>query len=114
MRSLPPMVGCSDTTNWNSTMKTMTRLGVLGAALFAANLGAQGPAPSSKAAPVFVDGMAQVVPAFQDTTLWIRQHLWVETSVDSDRDGKKDRVHVDVTRPGQTESERLKVSIVYQ
>ena len=66
-----------------------------------------------KAAPIFVNGMAQVVPAFQDTSTWIRQELWVETNFDSDRDGKKDRVHVDVTRPRQTETEGLKVSILY-
>jgi X-Pro dipeptidyl-peptidase len=70
-------------------------------------------AQAPKATPTFVNGMAQVVPAFQDTTQWVRQHLWVETNFDSDNDGKKDRVHVDVTRPGQTETEGLKVSIVY-
>ena len=43
---------------------------------------------------------------------WIHQDLWVETIFDSDHDGKKDRVHVDVTRPAQTESEGLKVPIV--
>src|SRR6185436_649925 len=66
-----------------------------------------------KAAPTFVNGMAQIVPAFQDTSTWIRQELWVETSVDSDRDGKPDRVHVDVTRPRQTDTDGLKVSILY-
>jgi X-Pro dipeptidyl-peptidase len=69
--------------------------------------------PSTKAAPVFVNGMAQIVPAFQDTSTWIRQELWVETNFDSDRDGKPDRVHVDVTRPAQTETEGLKVSVLY-
>ncbi|MFI5233208.1 MAG: Xaa-Pro dipeptidyl-peptidase [Gemmatimonadales bacterium] len=67
---------------------------------------------ADKAAPVFANGTAQVVPAFQDSTKWIRQDLWVETDFDTDHDGKKDRVHVDVTRPAQTES-GLKVSIVY-
>jgi X-Pro dipeptidyl-peptidase len=71
---------------------------------------AQAPA---KAAPTFVNGMAQVVPAFQDSSTWIRQELWVETNFDSDRDGKKDRVHVDVTRPRQTDTEGLKVSVLY-
>ena len=73
---------------------------------------ARGQAPP-KAVPTFVNGMAQIVPAFQDTASWIRQNLWVETTLDSDRDGKRDRVHVDVTRPRQTETEGLKVSIVY-
>jgi X-Pro dipeptidyl-peptidase len=71
----------------------------------------QGPQP--KATPVFANGMAQVVPAFQDSTQWVRQELWVETNFDSDHDGKPDRVHVDVTRPRQTETEGLRVSVLY-
>jgi X-Pro dipeptidyl-peptidase len=66
-----------------------------------------------KAGPIFQNGMAQVVPAFQDTARWIREDLWVETTLDSDRDGKADRVHVDVTRPGQTASEGLRVPVLY-
>jgi len=73
----------------------------------------QGPQPTIKAAPIFANGMAQVVPAFQDSAQWIQQELWVETNFDSDHDGKPDRVHVDVTRPRQTETEGLKVSILY-
>jgi X-Pro dipeptidyl-peptidase len=64
--------------------------------------------------PVFTNGMAQIVPAFQDSTKWIRHDLWVETNFDSDRDGKNDRVHVDVTRQAQTETEGLKVPVLYQ
>jgi X-Pro dipeptidyl-peptidase len=67
-----------------------------------------------KAAPVFQNGMAQVVPAFQDSTQWIRQELWVETGFDTDGDGKPDRMHVDVTRPRQTETEGLKVAVIYE
>jgi X-Pro dipeptidyl-peptidase len=66
------------------------------------------------ARPVFVDGQAQIVPAFQDATQWIKQTLWVETEFDSDGDGKRDRVFVDVTRPRQTETEGLKVPIIYE
>src|ERR1043166_1702247 len=73
---------------------------------------AQG-APAARAKPVFTDGMAQIVPAFQDTATRIRQELWVQTDFDSDKDGKPDRVHVDVTRPGPTATEGLKVPIVY-
>jgi len=78
----------------------------------AASLGAQVPA-GTRAGPVFADGMAQVVPAFADSAQWIRQNLWVETGFDSDRDGRNDRVHVAVTRPRQTETEGLKVPVVY-
>ncbi len=63
--------------------------------------------------PVFVDGKAQVVEAFADTGQWIRERLWVETGFDSDGDGKPDRVHVDVTRQGQTAS-GLKVPVIYE
>ncbi len=74
---------------------------------------AQPSAAARGAAPVFANGMAQVVPAFQDSSSWIRYDLWVETDFDSDRDGRNDRVHVDVTRPGQTETDGLKVSVLY-
>ena len=63
--------------------------------------------------PVFRNGMAQLVPAFQDSSLWIRQDLWVETDFDTDHDGKHDRVHVDVTRPRQTETDGLKLAVLY-
>ncbi|MEE2934942.1 MAG: Xaa-Pro dipeptidyl-peptidase, partial [Planctomycetota bacterium] len=59
------------------------------------------------------DGEAQVVKAFSDPDYWIRHDLWVETEFDSDEDGKLDRMHVSVTRPTQTESEGLKLPVVY-
>ncbi len=67
-----------------------------------------------KAKPVFKDGEAQIVKAFEDQNKWIRHDLWVETTFDSDGDGKMDRVHVDVTRPEQTDTEGLKLPIVYE
>jgi X-Pro dipeptidyl-peptidase len=74
---------------------------------------AQAPSPQP-ARPVFADGQAQIVPAFQDPALWIKETLWVETEFDSDGDGKRDRVFVDVTRQRQTETEGLKVPVVYE
>ena len=64
--------------------------------------------------PVFADGQAQVVPVFANSKDWIREHLWVETEFDSDRDGKRDRMHVDVTRQEQTATEGLKVPVIYE
>ncbi|MEM7186275.1 MAG: Xaa-Pro dipeptidyl-peptidase, partial [Bacteroidota bacterium] len=61
--------------------------------------------PSEKAVPVFKDGEAQIVPAFEDSEKWIRHDLWVETTFDTDGDGKPDRMHVGVTRPYQTDTE---------
>ncbi|WP_147676554.1 Xaa-Pro dipeptidyl-peptidase [Algibacter pacificus] len=69
---------------------------------------------SQKATPIFKDGQAQIVPAFSDETKWIREDLWVETDFDSDEDGKLDRMHVAVTRPFQTETEKLKLPIIYE
>ncbi len=82
-------------------------------AALAAVIAAQG-APSQPARPVFVDGQAQIVPAFQDAGQWVKPALWVETEFDSDGDGKRDRVFVDVTRPRQTETEGLKVPVIYE
>ncbi len=63
--------------------------------------------------PVFKDGEAQIVDGFKDPDYWIRHDLWVETEFDSDGDEKLDRVHVSVTRPRQTETEGLKLPVVY-
>lgn len=67
-----------------------------------------------KATPVFKDGEAQIVAAFADDSKWIRTDLWVETNFDSDEDGNLDRMHVDLTRPLQTETEGLKLPVVYE
>ncbi len=66
------------------------------------------------AAPLFVDGQAQIVPAFSKPEDWIQHDLWVETEFDSDGNGKSDRMHVDVTRPKQTATEGLKVPVIYE
>ncbi|MGE4620028.1 MAG: Xaa-Pro dipeptidyl-peptidase [Planctomycetota bacterium] len=62
---------------------------------------------------VFDDGQAQVVEAFKDSEQWIQNDLWVETTFDSDGDGRLDRMHVDVTRQRQTDTEGLKVPVIY-
>ena len=63
---------------------------------------------------IIEDGQAQVVAAFADSTGCIRHHLWVETEFDTDGDGRPDRVHVDVARPAQTETEGLRVPVIYE
>lgn len=63
--------------------------------------------------PVFKNGEAQVVPEFSNPENWIKEELWVETTFDSDGDGKPDRMHVFVTRPNQTDSNGLKLPVVY-
>lgn len=66
-----------------------------------------------KAEPWFKDGEAQIVPAFENQQDWIRKDLWVETTFDTDGDGRPDRMHVDVTRPKQTE-DGLKLPVIYE
>jgi X-Pro dipeptidyl-peptidase len=80
-------------------------------ALLASHAAAQDPQPS---VPVFTDGQAQIVEGFKDSKLWIQHDLWVEADFDSDGDGDPDRLHVDVTRPRQTDTEGLKVAVVYE
>lgn len=63
--------------------------------------------------PIFENEEAQIVPELKDSANWIRHDLWVETEFDTDGDGKLDRMHVDVTRPRQTETEGLKLPIIY-
>ena len=69
---------------------------------------------AQNAKPIFKDGEAQIVEAFSNPEEWIREDLWVETEFDTDGDGKLDRMHVAVTRPKQTETEGLKLPIVYE
>lgn len=60
--------------------------------------------------PVFEDGEAQ--PVF-DPAQAVREDLFVTAPVDSDHDGQRDRVHVQVVRPAETE-QGLRVPVVYQ
>ncbi len=69
---------------------------------------------AQNAKPIFKDGEAQIVEAFSNPEEWIREDLWVETEFDTDGDGKLDRMHVAVTRPKQTETEGLKLPVVYE
>ncbi|MCO5297075.1 MAG: Xaa-Pro dipeptidyl-peptidase [Fimbriimonadaceae bacterium] len=88
---------------------SLGRIALIGSLLTVAAL-----AIAQSAKPVFEDGQSQVVPAFSNAAEWIRERLWVETEFDSDLDGKRDRMHVDVTRPRQTETEGLKVPVIYE
>ncbi len=76
--------------------------------------GAQQQVQAATVVPVIVNGEAQKIPAFEDAGNWIREDLWVETEFDTDGDGKPDRMHVDVTRPKQTDTEGIKLPVVYE
>jgi X-Pro dipeptidyl-peptidase len=71
------------------------------------------PAEAQVTGPVFVDGQAQPVFSTMPAT-WIRQELWVETTIDSDFDGALDRIHIDVARVQETDTIGLKVPVVME
>ena len=72
-----------------------------------------GPAAAERSVPTFKDGLAQVVPGFRRASDWIVHDLWVETEFDSDLDGSNDRMHVSVCRQKQTDTQGLKVPVIY-
>lgn len=84
------------------------------ASLLAPALRAQDSQKPEPAKHVVEDGQLQSVEAFGNGREWIREFLFVETPFDTDGDGSKDRMHVDVTRPLQTKTEGLKVPVVYE
>lgn len=68
---------------------------------------------ATQTGPVIENGEAQIVPEFKNPKDWIRHDLWVETDFDTDGDGRPDRMHVSVTRPRQTETEGLRLPVIY-
>ena len=74
--------------------------------------GAATPRPPAARQPRFEHGAAQ--PVFsRNRAAWVTQELWVTARVDSDRDGRRDRVHINVIRPAATRR-GLKVPVVYE
>ncbi len=65
------------------------------------------------AKPIFREGQAQIVPEFNKPSEWIKEELWVQTNFDSDANGKLDRMHVFLTRPVQTNTQGLKLPVIY-
>src|SRR6185436_1577420 len=62
--------------------------------------------------PIVKDGMLQPVTEFADPAQFVKQRVWVETNFDSDHDGKLDRIHADIVRPGAAEKGGLKVPVI--
>ncbi|WP_433356144.1 Xaa-Pro dipeptidyl-peptidase [Microtetraspora malaysiensis] len=97
-----------------SARRGVAALGLAAAMTLAAV--AANPAAAGAAAPVepvFQNGMAQ--PVFSSNRNdWIREEVWIETPIDSDGDGRNDRVHAEVTRLKETETAGLKSPVVYE
>ncbi|EIT84732.1 x-prolyl-dipeptidyl aminopeptidase [Fictibacillus macauensis ZFHKF-1] len=60
--------------------------------------------------PVLKKGITQPVYALDEA---IVERVFIETTIDSDRDGKRDRVHADLIRPRET-AHGLKVPVIYE
>ncbi|WP_022890496.1 Xaa-Pro dipeptidyl-peptidase [Agromyces italicus] len=85
------------------------------AALACAGVALASPAYASPdpAEPTFVDGLSQAVFT-KNSAEWINHEAWVESEVDSDRDGLPDLVHIDVSRVPETESAGLDVPVLME
>ncbi|MDG4797170.1 Xaa-Pro dipeptidyl-peptidase [Micromonospora sp. WMMD1082] len=69
------------------------------------------PAPTTPAGIVVVDGMTQPVFSLADA---IEERVYVQTTVDTDRDGRLDRVAIDISRPRETATEGFKVPVIFE
>ncbi|HEX6467985.1 MAG TPA: Xaa-Pro dipeptidyl-peptidase [Streptosporangiaceae bacterium] len=86
------------------TVAAVTTAAVTAATGVAGASASAGRAPKIKVA----DGVTQPVFSYADA---IREHVFVESPVDSDGDGVRDRVNVDIIRPRETE-QGLKVPVI--
>jgi len=64
--------------------------------------------------PTIENGLSQDILEFSVAKEWIKEEVWVEAPFDSDFDGNLDRLHVYITRPLQTNTELIKLPIIYQ
>src|SRR5262245_56833351 len=65
------------------------------------------------AVPTFVNGLSQAV--FTSTRRdWVQGQVWVDSTFDSDGDGKLDRMHTDYVLPPETMTDGLKVPVIYE
>ncbi|OKI49034.1 Xaa-Pro dipeptidyl-peptidase [Micromonospora sp. CB01531] len=70
------------------------------------------PAAATPAPGIVVsDGMTQPVFSFAEA---IEERVWVETPLDTDHDGRLDRVVADISRPRETATEGFKVPVVFE
>ena len=83
-------------------------------ATFAAFVAMAAPAAAAKEPPPWLkveDGVTQ--PQFGLANA-IEEVVYVESTVDSDNDGRRDRVRIRISRPGETESQGIKVPVVLE
>jgi X-Pro dipeptidyl-peptidase len=91
------------------------RLVLASVAAFAASILLAAPAAAGDPSPPpwlkVEDGVTQ--PQF-DAANAIEEVVFVESEVDSDGDGARDRIRIRISRPGETESQGIKVPVVFE
>ena len=70
------------------------------------------PAPAP-AVPTFVNGLSQNVFSANPAD-WVNGEVWVQSTFDSDGDGELDRIHADYSLPAETQTDGLKVPVVFE
>ncbi|MDF0514121.1 Xaa-Pro dipeptidyl-peptidase [Agromyces sp. H3Y2-19a] len=95
--------------------RTIRTAALLTAVIAGAGLAAASPAYASPdpTDPTFVDGLSQAVFT-KNSAEWVNEEAWVESEVDSDRDGRPDLVHIDVSRVPETETDGLDVPVIME
>src|SRR5690625_866868 len=119
MREIVKGLGVGPVSRWGESLRRLALSLLLGGTLVGlvappVSAGDIVVSDTTGARPIFVDGQAQIVPAFADSSTWIHEEVWVETEFDLDGDGRPDRVHLAIVRPRQTETEGLKVPVIYE
>ncbi|MEV1333778.1 Xaa-Pro dipeptidyl-peptidase [Micromonospora costi] len=69
------------------------------------------PAPAPPPGIVVSDGMTQPVFSLADA---IEERVYVQTPVDTDHDGRPDRVAIDISRPRETATQGFKVPVIFE
>ncbi|SDY91195.1 dipeptidyl-peptidase IV Serine peptidase. MEROPS family S15 [Micromonospora pattaloongensis] len=82
-----------------------------GAALLAPPGSPASARPDTPPGIVVQDGMTQPIYSFADA---IEERVYVETPLDTDNDGRRDRVAIDVSRPRETATAGLKVPVIFE
>ena len=83
-------------------------------ATFAAFVAMAAPAAAAKEPPPWLkveNGVTQPQFAFANA---IEEVVFVETPLDTDDDGARDRIRIRISRPGETESQGIKVPVVFE
>ncbi|WP_406049251.1 Xaa-Pro dipeptidyl-peptidase [Kribbella sp. NBC_00889] len=70
------------------------------------------PPPAATGAPPYVDPATHSTEPIYDYASAVRESVYVDTTMDSDSDGKDDVIAVDIVRPSETELTGLRIPVI--